>query len=92
MIVVYVICICVVATLAQHLGLLPEIAKVISKIASCAMCSTFWACVSFLVFVKHVDIAIAATFSVLAAYMSHWVLLVLLWLQKVYNRVWERIK
>lgn len=78
------------ATLAQHLGLTDAIARVIRKIASCPMCCTFWTSIGVLTAIYGATPAEAALLSILAAYMSHWFVIVLVLLQKIYDKLWRR--
>ena len=77
-------------TLAQHLGLTSAIAKVISKVASCPMCSTFWGSLAILSFIGE-ELHISAMLSILVAYGSNWFVIVLLVLQEKYNQLWQRM-
>lgn len=80
----------VVAVLAYHLGLSEAIAKTVSKIARCPKCLTFWFVLLVLMVVCENTI-VAIALSLLCAYLSNWVGLLLMWLNKVYNNVWERV-
>lgn len=80
----------VVAVLACHLGLSEAFAKVVSKIARCPKCLTFWL-VLLVLMVTCENTIVAIALSLLCAYLSNWVGLLLLWLNKVYNKVWERL-
>lgn len=78
-------------TLAQHLGLTEAIAKVVMKIARCNMCCTFWSCLGMLM-VGHCDPVVAALLSIIMAYASHWLVLVLFYLQTLFDKIWQRIQ
>lgn len=80
----------VVAVLACHLGLSEAIAKVVSKVARCPKCLTFWL-VLLVLMVTCENTIVAISLSLLCAYLSNWVGLLLMWLNKVYNKVWERL-
>lgn len=80
----------VVANLAQHLGLSEEIAKVVGKIARCPKCLSFWI-VLLVLGLSGKRLTIAIALSMFCAYLSNWFGLLLLWLNKVYNKVWERL-
>lgn len=81
----------VAATLAQHLGLTQAISRVISKIAGCNMCCTFWLCLLVLI-LADVKLHEAALLSILSAYASHWFVFVLLHLQTIYDKLWQRMR
>lgn len=80
----------VYATLGSHLGLFEAVAKVMLKIARCNMCSTFWFTFFALPLVG-CPLMEAALLSILFAYLSNYFLLLLLFLQKYYNKLWQRI-
>lgn len=78
------------ATAATHLGLPQAIAGVITKVCKCHKCLSFWMTWILLVgFGCH--IVTAALLSLGAAYLSNWFGLVLVWLNKKYNDLWQRI-
>ena len=78
----------ILATLANHLGLTEAISDIFRKIARC--CS-FWATLFVLVLLE-CNLFIAIGLSILAAYLSYWVGLVFIIMQKLYNKVWERLR
>lgn len=80
---------CIVATLAQHLGLTEAVARIGLRIARCSKCTSFWATVLVLAF-SGCEPAMIAGLSVLSAYLSHWVGLALLHLNNLYNSIWQR--
>jgi hypothetical protein len=80
----------VVAVFAHHLGLSEAIAKVVSKVARCPKCLTFWL-VLLVLMITCENTIVAISLSLLCAYLSNWVGLLLMWLNKVYNKVWERL-
>lgn len=80
----------IVAVLAHHLGLSEAIAKVVSKIARCPKCLTFWL-VLLVLMITCENTIVAISLSLLCAYLSNWVGLLLMWLNKTYNKVWERL-
>lgn len=81
----------VAATLAQHLGLTQAISRIISKIAGCNMCCTFWACLLVLI-LSDVKPHEAALLSIFSAYASHWFVFVLMFFQLIYDKIWQRMK
>lgn len=78
------------ATVAQHLGLLEAVAEVITKIASCPKCSSFWMSLGVLVYMDCPPF-IAMGLSLLVAYLSYWFGLIVIYLNILYNRLWERL-
>lgn len=80
----------IVAVLACHLGLSEAIAKVVSKVARCPKCLTFWL-VLLVLMVSCDNTIVAISLSLLCAYLSNWLGLLLMWLNKTYNKVWERL-
>lgn len=79
------------ATLAQHLGLTQAISGVASKIADCPRCCSFWS--SFLILVlMGCNIFIAVGLSLFMAYLSHWFGLMLFVLNRLYDKIWQRIQ
>lgn len=91
MIILIAAAVLVTATLAQHLGLTEAIAKVMMKIAQCNMCCTFWSCI-FVLFILDCPLHIAPLLSILAAYISNWFILLLVWIEKKYHKLWQRLK
>lgn len=80
----------VAATMAVHMGLPQEIAKVITKILGCHKCLSFW-----LVLVVTATIGplwLALLLSLLSAYLSDWFALVLVTFNKINERLWEKLK
>jgi hypothetical protein len=77
-------------TLAVHLGLTEAIAKVVGKVAQCERCATFWGTAVVLT-LMYDDIVAIVALSILAAYTSYWIGIVLMLLQHIYNRLWERV-
>lgn len=76
------------ATLIQHLGLAEAVAQVLSKVASCPQCLTFWSVLAVLVCMRCPPVG-AALLSILAAYCSNWLLLLLLLLQRLFTRLYD---
>lgn len=77
-------------TLAVHLGLPEAIAETIGKVAKCEKCCTFWITAAALWF-SGTDLIALAALSILASYLSHWIGLVLIVMQKIFTRLWQRI-
>ena len=76
--------------LAQHLGLSEAVANRITKVAKCHRCLVFWITLIVLA-LCHYNLIIAIGLSLLNSYISNWFGLGLIWLNKQYNRVWERL-
>ena len=83
-----VILLMVCATVAVHLGLTTAVLKVVSKIASCHKCLTFWSSLGTLLFIG-CDILLAVLLSLLGAYLSNWFALYIVELSKKYNEIWH---
>lgn len=80
----------VVATTAVHLGLPQEIAKVIMKICGCHKCSSFWLTLVILSLYSPLWLALLLSFT--AAYLSNWFALLLILLNKLYDRLWGKLR
>lgn len=80
----------IVAGLAYHLGLPQAIASVVAKVARCPKCLTFWATFIVLLIVGS-GLLFAVMLSVLTAYLSHYWGLVMMLLNDLYNKLWERV-
>lgn len=80
----------IVAGIAHHLNLPQAVASVVARIARCIKCFTFWSALVVLLIIG-ADLLIAVMLSILMAYLSHYWGLILGLLQKVYNRIWQRI-
>ncbi len=85
------IAIMIAATLIQHLGLAEAITGVVSKIASCQQCLTFWTTLAALLYLGH-DIILSAVSAIVVAYLSNWFVLLLMYLQHVFTRLYEKGK
>lgn len=78
------------ATLAVHLGLPEAIAGVVSKVAKCEKCTSFWLTIAALWY-SGTDLIAIVALSISAAYLSHWIGLLLIVMQKVFTRLWQRV-
>lgn len=78
------------ATLAVHLGLPEAIAEVVSKIAKCEKCCSFWLTIAALLY-SGADLIAIVALSILAAYLSHWIGVLLIVMQKLFTRLWQRV-
>ena len=80
----------IVATVAVHLGLPQAIAKVLVKVFGCHKCLTFWTTLVVVqLFGYSIDIALSL--SIITAYLSNWFAVLLVMLNKIYERLWERL-
>ena len=80
----------VTATLAVHLGLSVEVGKILTKILSCPKCLTFWGSVTILYLIG-CSAYLAVVLSLLGAYIANWFGFMLIKLQKLYNKLWQRL-
>ena len=78
------------ATMAVHLGLPQAIAKVMNTICQCHKCLSFWTTLIVLTYLGADSIAIALL-SIAVAYLSNFVALLLIRLQKLYDELWLRV-
>lgn len=81
----------IAATLAVHLGLPQAIAKVVSKICSCHKCLSFWISLIAMAYVE-TPFELALLLSLLSAYLSNWCAIIFIMLNKLYDRLWERLE
>ncbi len=91
MILLTAIAVMIAATLMQHLGLAEAVSKVVGKIASCNQCCTFWTVCAALVYFQQ-DLVVAAMLSIFMAYASNWFVLLLIYLQRLFARLYEKGK
>ena len=81
----------IVGTLMQHLGLSEAIARAVSKIAKCHRCCSFWLTLVALIYFGY-DPFISLTLSILMAYLSNYFGLFLLWTNKLYTKLWQKVE
>lgn len=84
------IAVMMVATTAVHLALPQAISKVVSKVAKCHKCMTFWTTLVVLLLIG-CNIFLTAGLSLVMAYVSNWFGLLLLWLNDKYNELWQKL-
>lgn len=77
------------AVLIVNLGLGEAIAQVSGKILQCPTCLTFWGALAALLY-RGTDIVVAVSLSILAAYLSNFAGIILMVLNKWYERLWQR--
>jgi len=80
----------VAATVSVHLGLPQAIAAVLVKVCKCHKCLSFWMTLLGLLLIG-CPLLYAALLSLLAAYLSNWLSLLLIIIYQIYNRIWERL-
>ena len=78
------------ATLAVHLGLPEAITIVVSKVSGCHKCMSFWSTFIVLLCIG-ADIVTAALLSVISAYLSNWAGVLLIVINHLYERLWQRV-
>lgn len=78
------------ATMMQHLGLTEAIGKVVLKVLQCNMCCTFWATLAVTIWVGS-PIWLAALLAITAAYASNWFALLLAVVDKLFDKLWQRL-
>ena len=77
-------------TVAHHLGLAKATSKVVTKILNCHQCLTFWT-VIILLTLASCNVIISAMLALLMAYVSNWFAILLVWLNDIYNKVWQKL-
>lgn len=80
----------VVGFLAQHLGLTEAVSSVITKVARCYKCTCFWVVLMTMLYFGY-DIHYVIALSLICAYLSNWLGLGFAVLNKIYNKIWQRI-
>lgn len=80
-----------VGVLIQHLGLSEAIANVIMKIAKCHRCCAFWLTLATLLYFGN-EPFISLSLSILMAYLSNYLGLLLMLVNKLYLRLWQKIE
>lgn len=84
------ICAAISAVLMQHLGLCEAIAEVIGKIAKCHVCCCFWGTLVALLY-SGCGIIAAMSLSIIMAYLSNYFGIILMLMQKLYDKLWQKI-
>ena len=79
----------VAATVAVHMGLPQEVAKVITKIFGCHKCLSFWLVLAMTAMSE--PLWLALLLSLLAAYLSGWFAMVLVVFNKIFEDLWQRL-
>ena len=79
-----------VATTAVHLGLPQAISRVLVKVFGCHKCLSFWTTLVVLQ-LAGVSLDIALPLSFVSAYLSNWFAVLLVMLNKIYEKLWQRV-
>lgn len=79
------------AVFAVHLGLSAAVGKILSKILICPKCLSFWTSLTVL-YLFNCNIVVAVLLSLLSAYSSSWIALILVKLNQKYNELWQRLE
>jgi len=79
-----------VSTVAVHLGLPQAIAKILVKVFGCHKCLTFWTTLVVVQLCGY-PLLIALPLSFITAYLSNWFALLLIQLNKLYNKLWQKV-
>ena len=80
-----------IVMLAHHLGLINKVADVISQIAGCCRCSVFWAVIA-ITLITGVEPLLCVLAAIVLAYASEWASLCLFAANKLYDKLWQKIK
>lgn len=79
----------IAATLIVNLGLGEAIARVSGKILQCPLCLSFWGTMAALLY-SGADIIVTVVLSILMAYLSNFFGIVLMILNQLYDKLWQR--
>ena len=79
------------ATIAVHLSLSQAVLAVVAKVCKCHKCLSFWATLVVLLWSGCSPIA-AAVLSLSVSYLSNWFGLLLVWLNRKFNELWEKVE
>lgn len=79
------------ATLAQHLGLPEAVARVVLRVAKCPKCLSFWVAL-FVLVLSGCNVFVAIGLSLIVAYLSFWFGLLLGWLNRNYDQLWQKLQ
>ena len=78
-----------VATVGVHLGLPKAIAEVVVRVCECHKCLSFWLALCALI-VLDCPLRYTILLSLMAAYLSHWLGLLLILLKQLYDLLWQK--
>jgi len=82
----------IICVLANHMGLISTIEKILDKellIVNCCRCSTFWFSVIYLTVTGH-NLIVAAAVSFVAAYLAMWLELLFGIIDRQYDNIYEK--
>ncbi len=79
-----------IITLAHHLGFVKKAYAVAGSIAKCPMCSAFWGTLAVLLLME-CRLLEAVALSFIVAYVSNWFGLLLGVLNRVYDKIWQKV-
>ena len=88
MIVWIAIVVAIGATIAVHLGLPQAISVVFSKVCRCHKCMSFWSTLIVLT-CTGANLFVTLLLSLLAAYLSSWIAVLLVLLNRIYELIWK---
>ena len=80
----------ITATVGVNLGLWQAISQVVGKICKCHKCLSFWLTLLGLIMLD-CPIIYAVSLSLLSAYLSYWLCLLLILINKLYDKLWEKV-
>ena len=80
----------IVATMAVHLGLPQAISKVMVQVLGCYKCLSFWTTL-FVMQLSGFSLQVAIPLSFLSAYLSGWFAMLLGIINKIYDKIWQRL-
>ena len=90
MMILIAIAVMIGCTIAIHLNLPQAICGVVSKICRCHKCLSFWGTLVVLLLIG-CNLIIAAMLAIGVAYLSNWFAMLLVWLNDMYDRVWQKV-
>lgn len=88
--IVVTLCATLIAVIAHHLGLSEAIGNITTRILSCPKCLAFWFTLTVLLYYG-CEPFVAIGLSLASSYLSFWVGLPLVWLNKRYGEAWRRL-
>jgi hypothetical protein len=80
----------IIAVVAVHLGLPQAVSSIMSQIAECYKCCSFWLTLIGII-LYYGDVISALALAITMAYLSHFIALLLFWSQRLYNKLWQRL-
>ena len=80
----------IVSALAHHLGFVEKAYKEASQITACIRCTVFWSTLFVLTITDKCHLFIAIGLSFIVSYLAVWFDLLLGYLAKFYDRIWQK--